>query len=159
MNLILITARKQSLGQGNIFRSLCQEFSSQGGGIPACIAGGIPAWDTSLEGVSRPTPGGSPGPHLGVGGCVSQHALRQIPPWMATAEGGMHPTGMHSHFNSLIEKITPIRNKPTVIQNSIWIRFFGIKSEVTANETDVRKVDAVIYVIFRIINLCDIKRI
>ena len=27
----LVTARKQSLGQGNIFRSVCQEFCSQGG--------------------------------------------------------------------------------------------------------------------------------
>ena len=53
--------------------------------------------------------GGSPGPHPGglqahtlgglqatPGGCVSQHALRQTPPWMATAVGSTHPTGMHS---------------------------------------------------------------
>ena len=31
---------------------------------------------TFITGVSRPTPGGSPGPHSG----VSQHALRQTPP-------------------------------------------------------------------------------
>ena len=36
----LITAR--NVGQGNIFRSMCQEFCS-GGVIPACLAGGIPA--------------------------------------------------------------------------------------------------------------------
>ena len=43
-------------------------------------------------GVSRPTPR-----EVGVG--VSQHALRQTPPQlMATAAGGMHPTGMHSCF-------------------------------------------------------------
>ena len=42
--LQLITARKRSLGQGNIFTSMCQEFCSQGRcAIPACIAGGIPA--------------------------------------------------------------------------------------------------------------------
>ena len=42
---VIFTARKRSLGQGNIFSSVCQEFCSQarGGGIPACIAGGIPA--------------------------------------------------------------------------------------------------------------------
>ena len=33
----LITARKRSLGQGNSFRSVCQEFCPQGG-IPACLA-------------------------------------------------------------------------------------------------------------------------
>ena len=31
------------LGQGNIFRNVCQEFCPGGGVIPACIAGGIPA--------------------------------------------------------------------------------------------------------------------
>ena len=37
----IFTARKRSLGQGNIFRSVCQEFCSQGGGaIPACLAAG-----------------------------------------------------------------------------------------------------------------------
>ena len=68
------------------------------------------------RGVSRPTPGGSPDPHLGespgphlrgspgphLDGSpgthqgVSQHALTQTPQQMATAAGGMHPTGMHS---------------------------------------------------------------
>ena len=94
---------------------------SPGDGIPACLAGGIPAclaaglqgvfwptpWGGEVEGsgqgglqahtgggVSRPTLGeGSPGPHLGG---VSQHALRQTPPWTATAMGGTHPTGIHS---------------------------------------------------------------
>ena len=43
--------------------------------------------------------GGSPGPHLGLGGGVSQHALRQTPPKQtSTAEGGTHPTGMQSCF-------------------------------------------------------------
>ena len=32
----IITARKRSLGQGNIFRSVCQSYCSQGG---ACMAG------------------------------------------------------------------------------------------------------------------------
>ena len=35
----LFTARKQSLGQGNIFRSVCQEFYPQGGGMPQCMRG------------------------------------------------------------------------------------------------------------------------
>ena len=74
-------------------------------GIPACLAwgGGVSrltprgeAEGSGQEGSPGPhTRGGSPGPHLG--GCVSQHALRQNPPpWTATAAGGTHPTGMHS---------------------------------------------------------------
>ena len=84
----VFTAHKRSLGQGNIFRSVCQEFCPQwgrypsmhyswypsmpcrypGGGIPACLAGlqahiqgersGV--WP---GGISRPTPGGFPGPN------------------------------------------------------------------------------------------------
>ena len=96
----LLSATK--LGQGNIFRSVCQEFCSQGGwypsmhcrwypsmpcrfpgsGIPACLAG-LQAHTQGASrgvwpgGVSRPTPRvGSPGPHLG----LFQHALRQTPP-------------------------------------------------------------------------------
>ena len=39
--VFVFTARKRSLGQGNIFRSVCQEFCPRGGGggIPACLAG------------------------------------------------------------------------------------------------------------------------
>ena len=86
-----------------------------GGGIPACLAGGIPA-GPHQEGVSRPTPrgvsrstpGGSPGPqpggppapHLG-GGCIPACIEADPPPWMATAAGSTHPTGMHSCLDLL----------------------------------------------------------
>ena len=40
-HFLLFTARKQSLGQGNIFRSVCQEFCSRGGGV--CLSA---CWDT-----------------------------------------------------------------------------------------------------------------
>ena len=66
------------LGQGNIFRSVCQEFCSQEWGIPACLAGlqartqggglgVLPAGSPGPqpEGSPDPHPGGSPGPHLG----------------------------------------------------------------------------------------------
>ena len=98
-----------------------------GGGIPACIAGGIPASLAGLRGgvvsqhtlqVSRPTPkGGVEGSEMGVSRPtprgvsrptpqgLSQHALRQTTPpppqQTATAAGGMHPTGMHSFLNYL----------------------------------------------------------
>ena len=41
MQLPLFTARKRSLGQGNIFTSVCQEFYSQGGSAP--LHAGIPS--------------------------------------------------------------------------------------------------------------------
>ena len=40
----IFTARKRSLGQGNIFRSVCQEFCPQGGGRGACMVAGGHAW-------------------------------------------------------------------------------------------------------------------
>ena len=57
----LVTARKRSLGQGHIFRSVCQEFC-RGGGIPECIAGGIPACLAGIQG--RGSPGPQPGGKL-----------------------------------------------------------------------------------------------
>ena len=69
------------LGQGNIFRSVCQEFCLWGDGIPPCLAGGIPAclggfqgwypsmscrspaphpWDSSMRGLARGSPGTTP---------------------------------------------------------------------------------------------------
>ena len=86
----LITARKRSLGQGNIFRSVCQELCSRGGG-----GGG---WYPSMPcrspcphprgelrglswGVSRPTPGGlSPGPYPGGGGIPTCTEADSPPP-------------------------------------------------------------------------------
>ena len=38
----IITAHKRSLGQGNIFRSVCQEFCPQGGGSASVHAGILP---------------------------------------------------------------------------------------------------------------------
>ena len=65
---LIFTARKRSLGQGNIFTSVYQEFCSQGGG--GCLLRGC-----LLRGVS----GGDP-------------------PGTATAKGGTHPTEMYSCF-------------------------------------------------------------
>ena len=44
----VFTARKQSLGQVNIFAHLCHSVHNRGG-IPACIAGGIPACLAGLQ--------------------------------------------------------------------------------------------------------------
>ena len=89
---MIITARKRSFGQGNIFTSMCQEFCPRGGGvIPACIAGGIPACLAAGLQVGLLPVGGVPAP----GGSAPGGAWWR-PPGTATAAGGTHPTGMHS---------------------------------------------------------------
>ena len=68
--IIIIIARKRSLGQGNMFTGMCL---STGG----CLL-----------------PGG-----MVPGGCmVPGGSLVETHPPTATAAGGMHPTGMHSCF-------------------------------------------------------------
>ena len=48
------------LGQGNIFRSVCQEFCSRGGGLPHCLLGYTPRDQRQAP----PTPGPEAGtPH------------------------------------------------------------------------------------------------
>ena len=68
------TASKRSLGQGNIFTSVCQEFCSVGGGVPGPWGGLLP-----------------------VGGY-----LVETPPPTVTAAGGTHPTGMHSCLTQFV---------------------------------------------------------
>ena len=82
----------------------CLWFCSQGGmgdGVVShpgrklrVLARGGPR-PTLWGGVSRPTTGGSPGPHLG-GGIFSMYWGR--PPPTATAAGSTHPIGMHSCY-------------------------------------------------------------
>ena len=112
---VIFTAHKRSLGQGNIFRSVCQEFCSGGGAcsggclvLEGCLLGGVPApgrcllWGFACLGgclvlggaCSGGTfSGGVPAP----GGACSQGVPGGDPPsGTATAAGGTHPTGMHS---------------------------------------------------------------
>ena len=71
---ILFTTRKPSLGQGNIFSSVCQEFCPQRG---STLAGTPPSRYTPWAG----TPPGS-------------SACKRY----GQQAGGTHPTGMHSCF-------------------------------------------------------------
>ena len=83
--IIIITARKRSLGQGNIFAPVCHSVHWGGlvlGGGCLVLGGGC-----LVLGGGCLVLGGVPGP----GGC-----LVETPPGTATAEGGTHPTGMHS---------------------------------------------------------------
>ena len=53
----IVTARKRSLGQGNIFSSVCQEFCSQGGSVS--VHAGIPPQEQTPPGTrnKHPPPG------------------------------------------------------------------------------------------------------
>ena len=72
----IITAHKRSLGEGNIFSSVCQEFCTRGG-LPQCMLGYHPPEQTP--------------PYTVHAGRYSQQV------------GGMHHTGMQSccHYHSM----------------------------------------------------------
>ena len=56
--IIVITAIKRSLGQGNVFRSICQSFCQQGGlSLGICLQLGSTSREVCLQAVLRP--GGS----------------------------------------------------------------------------------------------------
>ena len=96
----IITARKRSLGQGNMFTDVCLST----GGVPGprgsaaggcLVKGGVCsggcAWSRGVPG-----PGGVGSCPRGVGS-----GPRGVPdgsPGTATAAGSMHPTGMHFCF-------------------------------------------------------------
>ena len=67
----IFTARKRSLGQGNIFSSVCQEFCTRGG---VCLSA---YWDTT------------PPPHQAKGPGTP---LEQTPPGPGTPRAGTAPT-------------------------------------------------------------------
>ena len=79
---VFFTARKQNLGQGNIFSSVCQEFCSRGGGLPQCMLGYPPSKHPTRAGTHQEQ---TPPPPCTV------HAGRY-----GQQVGGMHPTGMQS---------------------------------------------------------------
>ena len=96
---LFITARKRSLGQGNIFYT-CLSFCSRG---EVCYPSmhcrwypSMPCWGSALGGCL--VLGGLPGPRRvpALGGACSWGMCLVETPQMATAGGSMHPTGMHS---------------------------------------------------------------
>ena len=76
LECMLVTTRKRSLGQGNIFTSLCHSVH-KGGGVP----GQVPPSPGQVHHPPRYTPPGA------------VHAGRY-----GQQAGGTHPTGMHSCF-------------------------------------------------------------
>ena len=97
---IIITVRKRSLGQGNVFRSMCQSFCPQKGGYPP--PGQRPRW-TETPRIEIPwteIPLGQRSP-LERAPTEQRCPWTEIPPSspkMATAADGMHPTGTHSCY-------------------------------------------------------------
>ena len=93
--LLFFTARKRSLGQGNIFRSVCPRGESGPGG-GACSRGCL------LHGVvPAPREVSASGGFWSQEGALGGSGPRGVPggdPPTATAAGGTHPTGMHSCF-------------------------------------------------------------
>ena len=90
----VITARKRSLGQGNMFTPLCHSVR-RGGAWSRGVWSGGSVWsrgDLVWSHWGVPGPGGAPGlGGSGLGGCLVES------PRTATAAGGTrHPTGMHS---------------------------------------------------------------
>ena len=79
----MFTARKRSLGQGNIFRSVCQEFCPWGGAWSGGWA--VPAPRGVVPGPGVPAPGGVPDPDPapgGLGGLVWGGCLVETPRWL-----------------------------------------------------------------------------
>ena len=77
-----ITARKRSLGQGNIFIGMCQEFCSQGGCLPQCMLGCPPP--------GKQTPQKQTFPLEQTPSSADTHTPEQTPP------GSRHPRSRHS---------------------------------------------------------------
>ena len=99
MALFIFTARKRSLGQGNIFTPVCHSVH-RGGGLPQCMLGYHPTtagtrhipWSRHPPDQAPPTPPGTrhpPGPGTLPPG--AEHAGRY-----GQRAGGSHPTGMQS---------------------------------------------------------------
>ena len=123
--ILVFTARKQSLGQGNIFIGVCQEFCSQGEFLPQCMLRYTPPPQEQTPPGSRPpradTPLGAdtpleaaPPPRADTPPREQTHPWSRHPPQKQTppkadtppsaehagrygqCAGGTHPTGMQS---------------------------------------------------------------
>ena len=100
----IVTARKRSLGQGNIFTPVCHSVH-RGGGLPQCMLGYHPLGpctplDHTPPGTMHPLDHAPPGP------CTpsdAEHAERY-----GQYAGGTHPTGMQSCC--IFVRIPPVLN-------------------------------------------------
>ena len=109
-----VTARKRSLGQGNIFSSVCQEF---------CLS---TCWDTPWS--RHPPPRGTRHPPRDQAPPCTVHAGR-----FGQQAGGMHPTGMQSCFHMILviwteHHLIILSMPPSPIPTQIWDHHCTINS-------------------------------
>ena len=114
--LNIFTARKRSLGQGNIFTSVCQELCSQG----AASSRGVWSGESLLSGVSFP--GGS-GPRgfwcLFPGGCLLLEGAGLV----ETPRDGYFCGRYASYWNAFLLSFANLVNKEPICCFTIIIKF------------------------------------
>ena len=99
-NLYIITARKRSLGQGNVFTPVCHSVRGEGC-IPACSGQGCVYYSMQWAGVVYPSM------HWGRG-CLPRGRVVDTPQAdppsteTATEAGGTHSPGLHSCLESCL---------------------------------------------------------
>ena len=97
--IIVFTARKQSLGQGNIFIGVCQEFCSQGGFLPQCMLRYTPPAQEQTPPGSRPPRADTPQSRRPPG---SRHppGSSTPPPEQTLLRGSRHTPGADTPLRS-----------------------------------------------------------
>ena len=118
MFLIFITARKLSLGQGNIFAPVCHSVHSEDGGLPQCMLGyhptpweQTPSWEQTPPGTDTPTP------------------QEQTSPWDQTTPPGAdtppdHTPGTRPPLRNACWEIRAIRGRYASYWNAILFSLF-----------------------------------
>ena len=138
IQISFITARKRSLGQGNIFTPVCHSVHRwggvwSGGRVPAPGGGREGGWCLVLEGVPAPRGSGPRGSACSGGACSRGSGPGGAwwrPPRTVTAAGGTHPTAMHSCFHSVFAKLSKIIDWRTHLRN---LRFREIQDPPLGN--------------------------
>ena len=91
--VVVITTRKRSLGQGNIFSSVCQEFCSRGGTLAGTPPGRYtPQGRYTSPGQVHPFWAGTP-PPPGRYTPGQVHPQAATPPWQVHPPMQVHPPG------------------------------------------------------------------
>ena len=101
-----ITARKRSLGQGNIFCSVCQEFCTAGGGLASVHAGIPPPLTRHAPGTDTPPGPGTP-PRADTPQTRHPHPPEQAPPPLHSASWEIRSTSGRyaSYWNAILLQI------------------------------------------------------
>ena len=111
----LITARKRSLGQGNIFSSMCQEFCPRGGGLLQCMLGYHPPWQADTPPASR-HPSGKENPPG-----KADPPARRPPLWQGRPPGKETPPSAQCMLGDTVNKrAVCILLECNLVSSSFW---------------------------------------